>query len=160
MIIDWDAHHGNGIQAAFEEDPEVFYVSLHEHPTFSFPGTGWAEETGTGPGKGTILNIPLSPGADDQVVLKAIRELVEPAVAAFQPEALIIAAGFDGAVQDDMSGLAYSAALYRELGRYAGAWGKRFCNGKVLTMLEGGYHLGSLAAGIEAYLLGLAGADT
>jgi acetoin utilization deacetylase AcuC-like enzyme len=155
MIIDWDAHHGNGIQAAFEDDPEVFYISLHEHPTFSFPGTGWAEESGTGPGEGRTLNIPLSPGAGDKEVMASLAEKVAPALDSFRPEALIIAAGFDGAREDEMSGLAYSIDLYRQLGRFASAWARRHCRGRVLSMLEGGYHLETLAAGVEAYLQGL-----
>lgn len=153
-IIDWDAHHGNGIQAAFEEDPEVLYISMHEHPTFSFPGTGYAEETGTGAGKGTTLNIPLLPGADDGKALAAVVRHVEPALARFRPEAIIIAAGFDGHRLDDMSGLAFSSDLYRLLGTYAAAWGEQYGNGKVLSVLEGGYHLESLADGVEQYLLG------
>lgn len=157
MIIDWDAHHGNGIQAAFEEDPEVFYISLHEHPTFSFPGTGWAEETGTGPGLGTTLNLPLPPGAGDQAVLAAFRDEVKPALESFRPDALIVAAGFDGALEDDMSGLAYTPALFGRLGGLTAAWSQQYCRGRVLSLLEGGYHLESLAQGVESYLGGLAG---
>lgn len=156
LIVDWDAHHGNGIQAAFEEDPDVFYLSIHEHPTWSFPGTGWNEETGAGAGKGATLNIPLPPGTRDDVVLQIIRDKVEPVIARFRPEGLIIAAGFDGHEQDDMSGLAYSTQLYHQLGIHAAAWGRRYCPGKVLTILEGGYHPKSLAAGVESYLSGLA----
>jgi acetoin utilization deacetylase AcuC-like enzyme len=159
MIIDWDAHHGNGIQAAFEEDPEVFYISLHEHPTFSFPGTGWAEDTGSGPGLGTTLNLPLSPGTGDAVVLAALAEKVEPAIAAFEPDALLVAAGFDGSREDDMSGLAYSTALFGHLGRITANWGRQYCQGRVVSMLEGGYHPQALAAGVEAYLEGLAGKE-
>ena len=155
MIIDWDAHHGNGIQSAFEEDPEVFYLSIHEHPTWSFPGTGWKEETGLGAGKGTTCNIPLPPGSDDAAVMKAIAGQVEPALARFVPEALVICAGFDGHVADDMSGLSYTTALYRQLGHCAARWAERYCRGKVLTLLEGGYHLESLAASVEMYLTGL-----
>lgn len=159
MIIDWDAHHGNGIQAAFEEDPEVFYLSIHEHPTWSFPGTGWSEETGLGAGKGATLNIPLPPGSSDAAVEKAVREKIEPALASFRPEAILIAAGFDGHVQDDMSGLTYSTELYRYLGCCAARWAHRHCPGRLLSLLEGGYHLESLAASVEAYLTGLLTTD-
>ncbi len=155
FIVDWDAHHGNGIQRAFEEDPDVFYASLHEHPTFSFPGTGHAEERGRGRGEGTTLNIPLLPGAGDEAVLRALGEKVEPALERFRPEAVIVAAGFDGHELDDMSGLGYSTALFGELGRAAGRWGRAMCGGRVLTLLEGGYHLEALAASAAAYLVGL-----
>ncbi|MEW6219749.1 MAG: histone deacetylase [Thermodesulfobacteriota bacterium] len=155
-VVDWDAHHGNGIQAAFETDPEVLYASIHEHPTFSFPGTGYSDETGTGPGLGYTLNVPLPPGAHDAMVLAALDEQLEPALTAFAPEGLIVAAGLDGHRQDDMSGLAYSTGLYRRLGERMAAWGRRYCQGRVLSILEGGYELEPLAASVEAYLLGLA----
>lgn len=155
FIIDWDAHHGNGIQSAFEEDSQVFYVSIHEHPTFSFPGTGYAEEKGIGEGKNSILNIPLSPGATDSAVLKAIVETITPAIENFQPDALIVAAGFDGHQLDDMSALSYSTNLYGQLGVYMSMWGQKYCRGKVLSILEGGYHLEALAASVEAYIAGL-----
>lgn len=154
-IIDWDAHHGNGIQEIFEQDPEVLYVSIHEHPTFSFPGTGYAEDRGSGPGLGATLNIPLPPGAGRHEVIQVIERQVTPAIAAFSPEALIVAAGFDGHADDDMSGLAYPTELYCELGERMAAWALEFCDGRVLSILEGGYNLESLAAGVEAYLSGL-----
>ncbi len=155
MIIDWDAHHGNGIQSAFEEDEDVLYVSIHEHPTFSFPGSGYAEEIGTAQGRGTILNIPLPPGAGDAMVLNAMSQQVIPAIADFQPERIIVSAGFDGHRLDDMSGLNYSTDLYTRLGKLAASWARQYCNGRLLSILEGGYHLESLAAGVEAYLTGI-----
>ncbi|MDF1577827.1 MAG: histone deacetylase [Desulfurivibrionaceae bacterium] len=154
-IIDFDAHHGNGIQAAFEESPEVFYLSIHEHPTFSFPGTGYAEEHGVGSGLGTTMNIPLLPGAGDREVARAFTRRVEPALADFRPEALIIGAGFDGHRLDDMSGLAYSSALYRFLGQRIAALAERHCEGRLITILEGGYHLPSLGESFSEYCSGL-----
>jgi len=155
-VIDWDAHHGNGIQDAFEEDPDVFYISIHEHPTFSFPGTGYAEEKGLGPGIGTTLNIPLPPGADDSMFLRALSKFVEPALDVFRPERIIVSAGFDGHVLDDMSGLSYSTELYGVIGERMAALADKYCQGKLLSILEGGYHLEALAASVERYLLGLA----
>ncbi len=111
-VFDFDAHHGNGIQAIFEEDPDVFYTSIHEHPTFSFPGTGYAEERGSGAGLGATLNVPLLPGNGDELFKKELLRTIEPALLDFQPEALLVAAGFDGHQLDDMSGLAYSTELY------------------------------------------------
>ncbi|MBU0479647.1 MAG: histone deacetylase [Proteobacteria bacterium] len=154
-ILDFDAHHGNGIQSTFEEDPDVLYVSLHEHPTFSFPGTGYAEETGTGAGKGTTLNIPLLPGAGDAEVKKAITGKIEPAVKKFRPEALLVAAGFDGHTLDDMSGLSFSTELYGDLGRTIAALGENLCGGRVVSILEGGYHLPGLAASVAEYCKGM-----
>ena len=156
FIIDWDAHHGNGIQSAFENDPDVFYASIHEHPTFSFPGTGYADEHGHGPGVGTTLNVPLPPGAGDEMLLDAIQHKIAEAFAAFQPEALVVAAGFDGHREDDMSGLSYSTGVYEKVGTIMQQWGQR-CQGRVVSVLEGGYHLDALAASVEAYLTGFTG---
>lgn len=155
MIIDWDAHHGNGIQAAFEEDPTVFYLSIHEHPTWSFPGTGWGEERGSGPGRGFTLNLPLPPNSGDDQVLRLLDEKVTPTVNNFAPEAIIIAAGFDGHRDDDMSGLAYSSELYYRLGDYAAARAADHCPGRLLSLLEGGYQPEILAQCLENYLRGI-----
>ncbi|ADH85807.1 histone deacetylase family protein [Desulfurivibrio alkaliphilus] len=155
MIIDWDAHHGNGIQAAFEDDPEVFYLSIHEHPTWSFPGTGWSEERGQGAGRGTTLNLPLPPGSGDDLVLRLLDEVIDPALQSFAPEALIIAAGFDGHHHDDMSGLSYSSELYRRLGRHAAASAARHCPGRLLFLLEGGYQPDLLVRCLGNFLEGL-----
>jgi acetoin utilization deacetylase AcuC-like enzyme len=157
LVLDFDAHHGNGIQFAVEEDPTVLYVSIHEHPTFSYPGTGLAEETGTGDGAGTTLNVPLRPGAGDDAVLAAISDKIEPEVERFRPHAIIAAAGFDGHQLDDMSGLAYSTELYGQLAKVLAKWAQRYCEGRFISILEGGYHLESLAASVEAYLLALTG---
>jgi acetoin utilization deacetylase AcuC-like enzyme len=155
FVIDWDAHHGNGIQAAFEEDPSVFYVSIHEHPTYSFPGTGYADDKGTGAGIGTTLNIPLPPDAGDEMVLDALKNIVGPAIDKFKPDAIIVAAGFDGHLLDDMSGLAYTTTLYGKIGIWMNAWAKQYCNGKIISILEGGYNIEALAASVEAYIAGL-----
>jgi acetoin utilization deacetylase AcuC-like enzyme len=158
LVFDFDAHHGNGIQHAFESDPDVLYVSLHEHPTFSFPGTGYADETGSGPGEGTTLNIPLLPGARDAAALEALEERVDRVVRDFRPEAIVAAAGFDGHLLDDMSGLGYSAGLFRRFGHAVSLWASELADGRVLSLLEGGYHLESLCESVEQYLLGLHGA--
>lgn len=156
-VLDFDAHHGNGIQTSFEEDPETLYISIHEHPSFSFPGTGYAEETGMGAGAETILNIPLSPGATDQQVIAALDGEVREKLEQFIPEAMIIAAGFDGHRLDDMSGLRYSTGLFSILGERIESWAGEFCGGRVVSLLEGGYHLQALAESVEAYLTGLRG---
>ena len=154
-VFDFDAHHGNGIQTAFEEDPDTLYISIHEHPSFSYPGTGWAEEKGLGDGAGTILNLPVNPGAGDKQIINLLENEVVQALETFKPEAIIIAAGFDAHAEDDMSGLCYSTGLYRELGRKIRQWETRFCPGRLLSVLEGGYELTALAESVEAYLDGL-----
>jgi acetoin utilization deacetylase AcuC-like enzyme len=154
-IIDFDAHHGNGIQAAFEEDPEVLYISIHEHPTFSFPGTGYAEETGTGMGLGATLNIPLLPGKGDAEVRAAFANQIEPALAGFRPEALLVGAGFDGHRSDDMSGLTYSSELYGWLGERLAGLSRQHCGGRLVSILEGGYCLEILGESVARYCAGL-----
>jgi len=155
-ILDFDAHHGNGIQTAFEEEADSLYISIHEHPSFSYPGTGYAEERGIGEGLGSILNIPLPPGAGDSKVIAALDGQVEPKLAEFRPEAMVVAAGFDGHRLDDMSGLNYSTALYSILGQRIRQWAEAYTAGRLVSILEGGYHLQALAEGVEAYLCGLA----
>lgn len=153
-VFDFDAHHGNGIQSALESENNSAYVSIHEHPSFSFPGTGWEEERGLGSGKGSILNLPLPPGAGDaqvQRLLPRIRLFLEE----MQPDALVVGAGFDAHVEDDMSGLAYTTPLYQELGRFVRALGRDICSGRVVSILEGGYHLPRLGECATAYLAGL-----
>jgi acetoin utilization deacetylase AcuC-like enzyme len=154
-VLDFDAHHGNGIQSAFEDEADTLYVSIHEHPSFSFPGTGLEEDNGIGPGTGTICNIPLQPGASDQQMLKELDGRVAESLARFRPEALIVAAGFDGHRLDDMSGLRYTTGLYGKLGERIAAWAREYCHDRLLSILEGGYHLPALAESVEAYLSGL-----
>jgi acetoin utilization deacetylase AcuC-like enzyme len=154
-IFDFDAHHGNGIQSGCEEDPDLLYISVHEHPSFSYPGTGWENELGSGSGKGTILNIPLPPGAGDDRILHAMDGDVEKLLDSFKPDGIIIGAGFDGHLLDDMSGLRYSTEGYYEIGRRIANWSRSFCSGRLVSILEGGYHPGILGKCVEAYLKGL-----
>ncbi|MCF8055823.1 MAG: histone deacetylase [Desulfocapsa sp.] len=155
LVFDFDAHHGNGIQSAFEEEKEGFYLSIHEHPSFSYPGTGYADEHGLGDGKGTILNLPLPPGGDDNQVQRLFEEIIPSQLEEWQPDAIIIGAGFDAHVADDMSGLHYSTELYQDIGREIKSWGQRFTGGKILSILEGGYELSVLGDSVEAYVRGL-----
>ncbi len=155
VVFDFDAHHGNGIQSGLEQESGSLYISVHEHPSFSYPGTGYKDESGIGEGKDSIINIPLSPGARDNDVLKALKSKVEPVLERFQPDCFIIAAGFDGHEKDDMSGLGYSTELYNELGQLVAGWANRYTDGCLLSILEGGYELSVLGESVEAYVAGL-----
>lgn len=144
-IVDIDVHHGNGTQAIFYDDPTVLYVSTHQSPLY--PGTGSLSETGAGPGAGTTINIPLPPGVGDRGFGAAIDEVVVSTVRRFEPELLLISAGFDAHWADPLAQLAlsldgYDAAM-RRLVNLAG----EVCRGRVVVVLEGGYHLRALAAG-------------
>ncbi len=159
VVLDFDAHHGNGIQSGLECEAESMYISVHEHPSFSYPGTGYKDETGIGAGKDTIMNIPLLPGAKDAEVLKALKTGAEQKIAKFRPDALIVAAGFDGHEKDDMSGFAYSTGLYQELGLLVTSWAEKYTAGRQLSILEGGYELSVLGESVEAYVAGLLGRE-
>jgi len=155
LVFDFDAHHGNGIQAAFEREADTLYISIHEHPSFSYPGTGYKDETGFGEGRGSILNLPLSPGAGDEQLLALLRGPVEEKIAQWRPDAMIVAAGFDGHRADEMSGLLYSTGVYEKVGQVVRALSNRYCGGRLLSMLEGGYELTVLGESVEAYVRGL-----
>ncbi len=154
-ILDFDAHHGNGIQSAFENEADTLYISIHEHPSFSYPGTGLEEDDGSGPGAGTICNIPLLPGATDHHFLQQLDTKVADKLTEFRPDAMIVAAGFDGHQQDDMSDLHYTTGLFGQLGEWIGVKVNEYCEGRLVSILEGGYDLSSLGESVEAYLAGL-----
>jgi acetoin utilization deacetylase AcuC-like enzyme len=155
MVFDFDAHHGNGIQSAFEHGADALYVSIHEHPSFSYPGTGYGDEKGFGAGRGSILNLPLSPGAGDEQFLALLHGPVADKIAQWQPDAMIVAAGFDGHRNDEMSGLLYSTELYEKIGQSVREWSNTYCEGRLLSILEGGYELTVLGESVEAYVRGL-----
>lgn len=152
LIVDFDAHHGNGTQEVFWSDGRVMYVSLHEYPLY--PGTGWLDETGAGDGAGLTVNFPLPAGATGDVYCAAIDEVVVPLATAFQPTWLLLSAGFDGHRADPLTGLGLSA------GDYAGITERLLPlvpRGRVVAFLEGGYDLDALAASTATFVAALAG---
>ncbi|MCP3980061.1 MAG: histone deacetylase [bacterium] len=150
LIVDWDVHHGNGTQHLFEEDPRVFFFSLHQWPLY--PGTGAREETGRGAGKGTTLNCPLPPGAGDHAFLGSLREKLIPAAEAFAPQMILISAGFDAHSADPLGGLDVSTAAYGEATSLLLDLARRTCGGKLVSTLEGGYDLDALADSVSLHL--------
>jgi acetoin utilization deacetylase AcuC-like enzyme len=131
-IVDFDVHHGNGTEAVFLGDDSVLYCSLHQWPFY--PGTG-----GPGTGNETTVNVPLPAGAEDAEFLAAFEQLVEPAVRAFEPELVLVSAGFDAHVEDPLGGLALSEGCFGELGLRCAALAPRLA-----AVLEGGYNLATL----------------
>ena len=140
-IIDFDVHHGNGTQNIFEEDPDVFYYSIHQHPTFAFPGTGRAFETGSGEGTGSTRNYPVLPGHGDQEYFGLIQRDLIPVFEAFSPEVIIVSAGFDAHVDDEMSDIKLSTRGYTRLMERIVALAELYSNGRVISVPEGGYCL-------------------
>jgi acetoin utilization deacetylase AcuC-like enzyme len=154
-IVDFDVHHGNGTQHIFEARADVFYASTHQYPFY--PGTGAAHERGVGAGLGATLNVPLAAGSDDAVHLRALEDVVAPAIEAFAPEALVISAGFDSYEADPLGAMRVTVAGFREWGGIFGRLARRLCDGRSLSLLEGGYNLDALPVLVEAYLEGLVG---
>jgi acetoin utilization deacetylase AcuC-like enzyme len=141
-IIDWDVHHGNGTQAIFWDDPTVLYVSLHQWPFY--PGTG-----APGEGNATTLNVPLKAGSGNEEYLLAFGDIVEPAVRGFEPDLLLVSAGFDAHSDDPLASMEVTGYGFRELARR--------CRGlapRVGAVLEGGYNLETLPGLVHATLDG------
>lgn len=156
-IVDFDVHHGNGTQAVFESDPSVLFVSLHQDPRTCYPGTGYAAETGIGPGSGFTLNIPFPPGAGDAQYLAAMREQVVPKLDAFRPEFLLISAGFDAHRDDPLAQVDLSEDAFGEMTRILAAAANVHCAGRIVSALEGGYDLRALGRSVVQHLHDLAG---
>lgn len=146
LILDYDVHHGNGTQEIFYSDPRVFYISLHQYP--HYPGTGSIEEAGEGEGKGYNLNIPLPPKTSDKSYLKAIDEIVLPAMRKFRPEVVFVSAGYDAHHSDPLGGLELSHSCYYEVAQRLKA-----NNTGIIFALEGGYNLEGLARSVYATLI-------
>ena len=159
-IVDFDVHHGNGTQHVFEARDDVLFVSLHEHPHYQYPGTGFAEETGVDGGKGFTLNIPLQPHSDDAVYRQAFEAQVLPAVDAFQPQCLLVSAGFDAHELDPLGHQQVSDDGFVWMAQQLHDAAKRLCQGRLLVTLEGGYHLEAQARCVEAMLRVLLGSGT
>lgn len=143
-IIDFDVHHGNGTQHIFEHDPTVFYYSIHEHPSFAYPGTGREFEKGTEAGYGFTLNSPVLPGQGDEEYKALFERDLPPAFEGFAPEVILVSTGFDALEEDDMSGVRLSAGCFRWIMEQVMALADRYARGRVISILEGGYVLSQL----------------
>jgi acetoin utilization deacetylase AcuC-like enzyme len=152
LIVDYDAHHGNGTQDAFYNDDRVLYVSLHEYPLY--PGTGGLRETGTGKGGGCTVNIPLPAGATGDVYRAAIDDVVVPVASAFAPTWLLLSAGFDAHRLDPLTDLGLSSGDYADI---TTALLTLVPSGRCITFLEGGYDLDALSMSAAACVGALAG---
>jgi acetoin utilization deacetylase AcuC-like enzyme len=141
-IVDWDVHHGNGTQAIVEDDPSILFVSMHEWPFY--PGTGGPDDQGE-----TVVNVPLPAGSGDEEYLAAFDEQVVPAVHAFEPELVLVSAGFDAHVDDPLANQRVTADGFRELARRSAALAP-----KTAAVLEGGYNLETLPGLVAAALEG------
>jgi acetoin utilization deacetylase AcuC-like enzyme len=152
LILDVDAHHGNGTQEAFYETDKVLYISLHEDPT-SFPGTGFINETGKDEGQGFNVNIPLPFETTDLPYLSAIKDIVIPIAHEYKPEFILMSAGFDTHYSDPVGNLSLSATAIQKIHQNTMQLARQLCHGRLVSILEGGYNLktiGKLAASTVA----------
>jgi acetoin utilization deacetylase AcuC-like enzyme len=152
LIVDYDAHHGNGTQATFYDDPRVAYASVHQHPLY--PGTGSLPETGAGAGQGTTANVPVPPGATGDVFRAAVADVVVPLADDFRPTWLLVSAGFDAHRRDPLTNLELTSGDYADVTADLVAL---VPTGRRLVFLEGGYDLDALRDSTAAVLLALAG---
>jgi acetoin utilization deacetylase AcuC-like enzyme len=150
LVVDWDVHHGNGTQHLFEEDPELFFFSVHQSPLY--PGTGGREERGRGAGNGTTLNHPLPPGSGDDRFLRALQDDLVPAAERFKPEFVLVSAGFDAHRADPLGGLRVSTEAFGEATRIVVGLAERLAEGRIVSALEGGYDLPALAESTALHL--------
>lgn len=149
-IVDWDVHHGNGTQAAFYDDPTVFYCSIHQHPLY--PGTGESMENGSGKAEGTNLNIPVQPGLGDDHYIRIFEDQIVPAVRDFDPDFLLLSAGFDAHHKDPLANMEITAQGFSALTGLVKTLAMQCCEGRLVSLLEGGYHLEALAESVEEHL--------
>lgn len=145
LILDWDVHHGNGTQNAFADDPSVFYCSLHEHPSYRYPGSGSEHEVGHGPGRGFTLNIPMLPGASDAEYRRAFEERFLPAARRFEPSFVLVSAGFDAHADDPLAAIELSDESFVWMTAETKRLAEECCEGRLVSVLEGGYDLAALA---------------
>jgi acetoin utilization deacetylase AcuC-like enzyme len=155
VIVDFDLHHGNGTQHSFYEDSSILYFSTHQYPYY--PGTGWYNETGEGNGKGYTINIPLSYGMGDDDYEYAFREVLIPITDQYKPEAVLVSAGFDSYYNDPLGGMAETEGGFATMTRILLEIADKYCNGRVLYTLEGGYDLNGLATSVKAVIMELRG---
>jgi acetoin utilization deacetylase AcuC-like enzyme len=151
-IMDFDVHHGNGTQAIFWSDPSVLYCSTHEMPLF--PGSGARQERGE---FDTIVNAPLSAGADGRIFKEAVKTVILPRIAAFAPDLIVISAGFDAHHRDPLANLNLTEDDFAWITGKLIDVALAHCDGRIVSVLEGGYDLEALAASSAAHVLTLMG---
>jgi len=152
LILDIDAHHGNGTQEIFYRSNKVLYISLHEDP-IEFPLTGFADEVGEDEGTGYTVNIPLPYGTDDKIYLRAFSEIAVPIINQYKPQFILVSTGFDNHYTDPVGNLYLSAFSYAKIFDAVLESASKFCQGKLVAVLEGGYSLrfiGKMACAVTA----------
>jgi len=155
LVIDFDVHHGNGTQKAFYTSPEVLYISTHQWP--HYPGTGALAECGKDEGEGFTLNVPMSPGMGDRELARVFSELVIPVGLEFEPELILVSAGFDGHADDPLGGMDITRGGYARISHEIVRLAETVCSGRVVFALEGGYDVVALERSIVSTLASMTG---
>ncbi len=156
-IVDFDVHHGNGTQALVGDDPNILFISTHQYPFY--PGTGSIRETGTGDAEGTIINIPLQTGVGDNGFKTVYEKIVIPSLERFNPDLILISAGYDAHWDDPLANLNLSLSGYNWLSRKLIKSAEEICSGKIVFFLEGGYNLKVLKESISNSIRALIGIE-
>jgi acetoin utilization deacetylase AcuC-like enzyme len=152
LIVDWDVHHGNGTQDIFYADPTVMFVSIHRFGNGFYPGTGDADETGTGAGLGLNVNVPVRIGTSRPEFLAKFRNAVEHAADRMKPELILVSAGFDAHRRDPIGSLGLESEDFTDMTRIMLDIAHTHSHGRLVSCLEGGYHLEALAESVQAHL--------
>ena len=155
LIVDWDLHHGNGTQNSFYSRKDVFYFSTHQYP--HYPGTGHWSETGVDAGKGFNLNVPLSAGKTDADYTYIFKTVLAPVAEAYKPDFILVSAGFDTAFSDPLGAMEITSQGFSALARELILMAQKYSQDRILFVLEGGYDLDALKAGVKQVLLQLSG---
>ena len=157
LIVDWDVHHGNGTQQAFWDRGDTLFFSTHQYPFY--PGTGDVDEIGTGDGEGTTVNVPLPAGAGDGALYEAFDTILAPAARKFDPDLVVVSAGFDAHALDPVGGMQATTDGFAALTAFCDRLAGDLADGRLALILEGGYHLDALARSVEACIKTLASPD-
>ncbi len=157
LIVDYDVHHGNGTQDIFYEDPDVVYFSTHQSPLY--PGTGASTELGAGAGLGATINVPLPEGSGWSVFDPIFRQVLWPVADRLKPDVVLLSAGFDAHWCDPLGGLTLCTADFSDLTLEVAEIADRYCEGRLVTVQEGGYNLDAVAQCASTVLFALTGSD-
>jgi acetoin utilization deacetylase AcuC-like enzyme len=154
-IVDYDVHHGNGTQHIFETDPNVLYVSTHQYPYY--PGTGAADEIGRQAGLGFTVNVPLEVGAVDDDYRMAFSAIVVPVLRQFEPDLILVSAGFDAHERDPLGGMRLTTAAFAAMTLDLRGVAEECCRGRIVSITEGGYDLQALGSSLDGVIAAHAG---
>ena len=152
LIFDFDVHHGNGTQHAFEGRKDVLFCSMHQHPRTLYPGTGYAEERGYGEGLGYTINLPMLPHSKDEDYIQVFEQMALPRFREYNPQIILISAGFDAHMDDPLAMVDLTQHGFDTLARRMKELARECCQGKLVSVLEGGYHYQRLAECVASHV--------